>query len=75
VLFQIESGIECPSPNLGRKPVYRWDDMNPGTSVRIKAELKTSARSSLNTWKRKHPNQTFITRTDEEGAVRVWRIT
>lgn len=78
--FKIETDVPLPLRNervsapdgTGRPMEYPWASMPPGSSVLLPGKVSPPT-SSLQNWRKKHPDQAFTTRK-EPGGIRVWRI-
>jgi hypothetical protein len=74
--FLVESAVEIPQPNIGRKPgtsKYPFATMKVGDSFAFDKSIRSRVDSAADKYKTLHPGAKFCIRSNGTTA-RIWRI-
>ena len=71
-MYQIENDVPPPKDQNkgGCKPKYPWVQLQVGQSF----VGDRNAGYAMNNWNLRHPETRFVSRTLEDGKVRIWRV-
>lgn len=69
--IKIEKGVEVPRNERGSK--FPLDEMEVGDSFLVPSEMSASIRNAVAYYRFRNGKGTLITKTYDDGSVRVWR--
>ena len=69
--------IEKDVPFIGRrgKWIRLFQRLEPGDSFEVDADMATKVRASATNYARRNPGWTYSAQKQDDGSLRVWRIT
>lgn len=71
----IESGVPIPQRyGAGRSRKFPLDQLEIGESFAVPEDEANALRSACTHFKNSNPGVEFVTRKQEDGGVRVWRV-
>jgi len=72
--FKLEKDIPIPAKQTRKRPsIYPFNNMEIGESFLVPLNKLKAARIAVGTYKRRHPDWGYASRTLPEG-FRIWRI-
>jgi hypothetical protein len=69
--FEISRGVPIPESTRGEN--YPFGELEPGDSFAVDVKKRKSIQAGVSRYQRNHEGTEFVTRTMEDGTVRIWR--